>query len=252
MLRARTGLTLATYARTGFFELVWVALLVIPLLVATRALVAPGGEVARRHTALALPTVALVGAILVSAAGRLRLYVHYFGLTTDRFYPAVFMIWLGFVLVWLAVTAIRGWGRPFVAGTVISGLATLAALNVANPDVLIARMNLQRAQPGAEHEERGVDVAYLATLGGEVAPIAVTATLAPPKQTSADSVAAHCTAARTLLDKWGPSSGRAREQEKPAAWRYASAGERLGVRTVAANAPALRKMLREGCPRVQR
>ena len=54
-LRARTGLTVSTYARQGFFEMLWVAMLVIPLLVATRAALKPGRELERRHTMLSIP-----------------------------------------------------------------------------------------------------------------------------------------------------------------------------------------------------
>src|SRR5450830_1754644 len=144
-LRARTGLTASAYARQGFFEMLWVVLLVVPLLVATRAALRPGRALERRHTALSIPVIALLGAILLSAAMRMKLYVHYFGLTTERLYPLVFMGWLGIVLVWLALTVLRGRGRPFIAGVALSGLAVLAALNVAAPDAFVARYNLSRA-----------------------------------------------------------------------------------------------------------
>ncbi|HEV8195868.1 MAG TPA: DUF4173 domain-containing protein, partial [Gemmatimonadales bacterium] len=127
-LRERTGLTAAEYARGGFFQMVWVAILVLAVLLATRAMLRPGRALAWRHTALSLPVVALLGAIILSAALRMQLYVRYFGLTTDRLYTLVFMGWLGVVLVWFAGTVLRGWGRPFVAGAVGSGLITLAAL----------------------------------------------------------------------------------------------------------------------------
>ena len=94
---------------------------------------------------LSVPVIGLLGAIIVSAVLRMRLYVHYYGMTTERFYPLVVMIWLAAVLVWLSLTVLRGWGRPFVAGTVASALATLAALNVADPDLIVARINLNRA-----------------------------------------------------------------------------------------------------------
>src|SRR5207237_6113042 len=78
-LRAQTGLTASAYARRGFFELVWVALLVCPLLVATRASLGDDAALRRRHAALALPLVGLVGAMIVSAALRMKLYVGYYG-----------------------------------------------------------------------------------------------------------------------------------------------------------------------------
>ena len=76
---------------------------------------------ARRHTLLSLPVVALLGAIIVSAALRMKMYVHYYGLTTDRLYPLVFMAWLAIVLAVARSDRAARWGRPFVAGAVISG-----------------------------------------------------------------------------------------------------------------------------------
>ncbi|MFL5605286.1 MAG: DUF4153 domain-containing protein, partial [Gemmatimonadaceae bacterium] len=93
-LHARTGLTAAAYAREGFFQMLVVVLLVVPVLLGTRAALQADRAVARRHSALALPVVALLGLIIVSAMLRMKLYVHYYGLTTDRFYPLVLMGWL--------------------------------------------------------------------------------------------------------------------------------------------------------------
>ena len=94
-LRATTGLTAAEYARRGFFQMVWVVALVVPLLLvdargaARRSARSPGDTRCSRF-----PIVGLLGAIIVSAALRMRLYVHYYGLTTDRLYTLVFMGWL--------------------------------------------------------------------------------------------------------------------------------------------------------------
>ena len=125
--------------------MVLVVVLVVPVLVGTRAALRPGRELARRHTLLSLPVIVLLGAIIVSAMLRMKMYTHYYGLTTDRVYPLVFMLWLAVVIVWLAITVLRDWGRPFIAGTVISGLGTLLALNVADPDAIVARSNIARA-----------------------------------------------------------------------------------------------------------
>jgi hypothetical protein len=67
----------------------------------------------------------------------MRLYVHYYGLTTDRLYTLVFMGWLSAVLLWLTVTVLRGWGRPFVAGAVLSGWPRSPPSNLVAPDVIV-------------------------------------------------------------------------------------------------------------------
>ncbi len=76
-LRERTGLTVASYARQGFFQLVFVVALVLPVLLATRAGLPPRSKTAKRHTALSLPLIALLGATMISAVARMKLYVHY-------------------------------------------------------------------------------------------------------------------------------------------------------------------------------
>jgi hypothetical protein len=254
-LQERTGLTAAQYARQGFFQMVWVVLLVVPLLLGTRAALRPGRELERRHTALALPLLALLGAMIVSAMSRMRLYVQYYGLTTDRFYPMVFMAWLAVVLVWLALTVLRGKGRAFAAGSVVTGLVTLAALNVAVPEVIVARANLARARLGSTSATPQLDVAYLAQLDGEAAPYAVAAVLAPPASAPGSAErsagdAARCQAATVLLRRWQRRSEReARLEAEGAAWRQWNRGEAIARDAVGARTASIRTVKHETCPR---
>jgi hypothetical protein len=252
-LRARTGLTAASYARQGFFQMLLVVALVVPLLVATRAMLRPGRALARRHTMLSLPVTALLGAIVVSALFRMKLYVGYYGLSIDRFYPLVFMAWLGVVLVWLALTVLRGWGRPFIGGVVITGLTTLAALNVAAPDRIVARFNIGRAPHDTSEAAREIDLAYLSQLGGEAAGLVTNAVLADRREASgpADTTidAQRCAAATRLLRRWGPiSSARERRITNPA-WRSWNAGEAAAVRVVGARGMELRALAHASCAR---
>jgi hypothetical protein len=264
-LRQRTGLTVAAYARTGFFQLVWVVLLVVPLLLATRAALNDDPAVTRRHTLLAAPIVALVGTIVLSAASRLRLYVNYYGLTTDRLYALVFMAWLGLVVVWLAITVLRGKGRPFVAGAALSGLVTLAGLNVANPDGIVARVNTSRSvttlrvtevRPGITRDEPSIDLLYLATLSGDATDLAVQAVLAEPRSPAGTPLRAvddstRCMAARLLLAQWGPSSRRAKYYDEAGSWRRANAGERAGLHAVSGHVRQLYEVERSACVQVR-
>ena len=249
-LRARTGLTAAEYARQGFFQMVATVALVVPLLVATRALLAPGARLAQRYLMLAMPIVAMLGLILVSAALRLRMYVEYYGLTEDRLYALVFMLWLGVVLAWMAATVLRGWWRPFLAGVAISAFSTLVGLNVAAPDRIVARVNLGRA--ASTVVSRGVDVRYLSQLSGDAVPLAVQAVLSdaqPPTESGSIDRGGRCAAAKTLLARWGATSPRARGREQPWAWRTWNAGEARAIAVVRANATALRQVARDACRR---
>jgi hypothetical protein len=256
-LRARTGLTAAEYARHGFFQMVWIVTLVVPIIVGTRAAVGSDRVVARRHTALSIPLVALLGAIIVSAMLRLRMYVHYYGLTTERFYPMVFMLWLATVVVWLAATVLRGWGRPFVAGTVISGLATLAVLNVVDPDAIVARVDVDRAAVPASMVATELDLSHLAQLRGagvEIATRAILRSVALPDGSRSlgsgqrtQQPSDRCVAARTLVDRFG-SRSRAHDRAVGAgAWRFWNRDDRRALDIVAKNEAALLGVVNASC-----
>jgi hypothetical protein len=242
-LRERTGLTVAAYARSGFFQTVWVVALVIPVLVGSRSMLLPGHALARRHTILSLPIVALLAATVVSATLRLKLYVQFYGLTTERLYPLVFLGWLALVLGWMCVTVLRERPRDFVAGAAISGLTMLAALNIVNPDRLVARVDLARAA----HEAPGMaplDLVHLASLSGDAAPLAAHAVIAAPP-TAAD----RCTAAQTLVRRWGAGAGLRTRDDRPASWRYWNAGERYAQDAMLSYDGALRDVIHAACAR---
>ena len=249
-LRARTGLTAAEYARHGFFEMVWVVALVVPLLVFTRAALVPGRATARRHTLLSLPLLALLAGIILSAAARMKLYVHYYGLTVDRFYPLVFMGWLIAVLAWFAMTVLRDRGRAFIAGAAISAFSVLIALNVVAPDALVARFNAGRVQNG--EAPLGADLHHMSALSGEAIDIALPAILAPPHfaagvhEREVEDLA-RCEAAWALLHRWGPGSPAAERAEGDAAWRTWNSGEQRAIGAVSANYVALVKVKASAC-----
>lgn len=187
---ATTGLTVAEYARRGFFELVTVAVLVLPLILATGAAI-DDGRVARRHQLLSLALLVLLAAIIASALLRMRLYVGHFGLTEDRLYATALVAWLAVVSLAMSFTVLRGRAQAFAAITLISGFATLGALNVLNPDRLVAQVNLARASKGEE-----VDYDYLARLGGDAMPTVVPAFLRAAPSPEA------CKAATSLRTRW--------------------------------------------------
>jgi hypothetical protein len=178
---ARTGFTYSEYARRGFFELVTVATLVLGLILLmdwlTRFVTGRGRlTINLLHGGL----VALTLVILASALFRMRLYQQEFGLTELRFYTTAFMIWLGIVLAWLAITVLRVRApagdnpgrRWFAFGALVASLALVVALDLINPDALIARTNLARAAAGVGQP---LDAEYLAwTLSADAVPASVT------------------------------------------------------------------------------
>jgi hypothetical protein len=157
-----TGLTYAEYARRGFFELVAVAALAVPVVLAADSL----ARSRRLFRILTVALVALLAVVMASAVERMRLYTEVYGLTQLRLYTLVFMLWLAAVLAWMLVTVLRDRHSWFMPGALVAGFATVAALNVANPDALIARTNLDR------HVEDGkrLDVGYLSQLSADATP----------------------------------------------------------------------------------
>lgn len=251
-LQARTGLTAAAYARQGFFQMVWVVTLVVPIILGTRVALGPGRALARRHTMLSLPVVGLLGAIIVSALLRMKMYVHYYGLTTERLYPTVFMLWLATVVVWLAVTVLRDWGRPFIGGAVISGMAFLLGLNIADPDAIVARTNVARAdRPGATSDQ-ALDLVHLASLRGGGTAIAADAVLradvGSSLATTPNSPAAQrCLASRLLLDRWDQKRPAYRRMKTTGGWRYWNHDDDAAFLAIAMRRGDLERFANEGC-----
>ncbi|HEU5050897.1 MAG TPA: DUF4173 domain-containing protein, partial [Gemmatimonadales bacterium] len=197
-----TGLGYAEYARRGFFELTCVAGLLLPLLLGAQALIpAPDARTLRLYRRLAVLLVVLLGVMMVSAGARMRLYIQYYGISTDRLYATAFMIWLAIVFVWLIFTVLRSRPRTFAAGLVVSGLVVLFTLNLLNPDALVARANLARGDAGGTRTA-GTDLRYVASLGGDAVPLLVAVLTAPADLGAAAAVTDRCAAADALLDRW--------------------------------------------------
>jgi len=229
-VEATAGLTLATYARRGFFELVAVAGLVLLLLLVVSA-ASPRGAGRWVFRSLAALLLALVMLVIASAALRLRMYVAEFGLTTSRFYGAAFMAWLAASLLWFGATVVRGRPRRFAAGGVVAGLVVAFGLAAANPDAVIARTNLARAA------DRPVDVGYLSDLSADAVPtlLAGITGMAPEDR---------CAAARSILARWSDEDNRPSSRGD---WRRWNAASARADRLVAVAETRVRPLL-EDCP----
>ncbi len=166
LVRGLTGMSYAEYARRGFFELVTVAALSLPLLLlADWSLDQRDPARVRRFRWLAILMLLLLDVMLASALLRMRLYTAEYGLTELRFYTTAFMGWLVLVFGWFVATVLRGRRERFGTGALVAGWLVLAALNLANPDAVIAGVNLARAADG-----RPLDVAYAAQLSADALP----------------------------------------------------------------------------------
>ena len=218
--------TFSAYARRGFFELVTVAGLVLPLLlVADWVLRRERPRDERTFRVLAGAQVALLFVMMASALHRMRLYQDAYGLTELRLYTTVFMLWLGVVFGWFAWTVLRGRRERFAWGALTTALEALVLLHVVNPDAMIVRVNAARADAPLRF-----DAAYAASLSADaVPPLAAALTDVRPE--------IRCLAAERLLDRWHAAD---------ADWRSWSIARARARSAVARHRSELRAM--SGCP----
>ncbi len=164
-----SGLTLASYARKGFFELVVVtAMAIAVLLTLNRHFKPEGNNQQRAFKSLAGIQIGMLLLLLVSAAQRMWLYTQSYGLTELRLYTSAFMVWIACVLIWFIWTVLRGEAYRFASGAVQAGFGVVLGLFVVNPDALIARTNIARAMNG----ER-LDTHYLNSLSADAVPVLI-------------------------------------------------------------------------------
>jgi len=173
------GFTYSEYARRGFGELVWVAVISLLLFLGLTSLSKRTSAVQKRiFSFLGVLLVALVAVILVSAYQRLVLYETAYGFTRLRTYTHVFMIWLGVLL--LATMLLELFSRPRAFGLTALAVAagfvlTLAVMNV---DGFIVNQNVTRSEDNFVISTSGeqlsnskqLDMAYLDSLSDDAVP----------------------------------------------------------------------------------
>jgi len=163
------GFTYAEYARRGFGELVFVALISLGLFLGLSAITRRAERGQRRtFSTLGILLVGLVAVILVSAFQRLLLYEAVYGFTRLRTYTHVFMVWVGVLLLVTMALEVVGRQRYFALAAVLSVLGFGLSLNAINVDAWIARQNIARAVGGEE-----LDASYLVSLSHDAVPAMV-------------------------------------------------------------------------------
>lgn len=217
LVEVTPGLTYSAYARRGFFELLAVAALALPLLLVAHWLL---GREARAHEpvfrALAGTQILLLFIIMLSAVQRLRLYQSEYGLTAQRLYPTAFMGWLAVVFIWFVLTVLRGQRERFAFGAMVAGYVLIGVLHFLNPDALIVRVNDARAAAGHSFDAR-----YATSLSADAVPALVAAL---PDLNPQD----RCVVADRLLKRWSPpehADWRAWSLARTKAWRAVQESE---------------------------
>lgn len=157
------GVTYAEYAREGFFQLVVVTALTVAVIAAAMRIVGAIDD-SRRHAVfngLCWLLVALTLVILASALKRIGLYEDAYGLTRARFVSHGFALWLGGVLVLVAIQIQRRQQGLVLGGSVALAILALIVFNAVNPDARIAEYNLDRDR---------IDFGYIVELSPDAMP----------------------------------------------------------------------------------
>ncbi len=159
-----TGLTVAEYARSGFFQLLAAAAFTLGVLMFGKRHAVVGAQ--RVLAWFGLTTVALTLSTVAIAVRRLLLYEQAFGLTMLRLYTIIFALWIGVVFVLTGFYLVNRLRPEHLTAVLASAFFTLLAVNIVNPEALVAERNISRFSSG-QH----VDVRYLVDeLGPDAVP----------------------------------------------------------------------------------
>ncbi|MCB1649159.1 MAG: DUF4173 domain-containing protein [Pseudomonadales bacterium] len=224
LIQHSAGLTVAEYARRGFFEMVIASALSLIILVA----VARSDCNPRVFRPLGAILLACVAIMLISAAQRMALYVTEFGLSLDRMAAIAVMIWLAGVLLLFTGTLLMGRQRDFAAGVTLAGVFVVLLWALLNPAAIVARVNLDRTL----QDQQPLDTAYLQWMGTDAVPTLMNRFELLPQD------------AQCQLMPW------LRQYELPYRedWRWWSASRAAATKAVQKNAPEL-DTIAESCGR---
>jgi Domain of unknown function (DUF4173) len=211
----RAGLTYANYARSGFFQLVTVVMIIVATLLYFRPAITNGGGRLRLLTVVtATGTIAMAAVAVV----RLQTYRSIFGLTMLRFGTTVFATWLGVVVFLVAVALAQPrLYRHLGVAALLSAYAAVAYGNWANPEAMIARENIARIDwtTGTTRSPTGAefDVNYLSSLSDDAVPALVIRLETLPPEQAAALTDRLCNVPQRLDGGWSWNRSRAEAYE---------------------------------------
>jgi hypothetical protein len=198
-----TGLTYAEYVHQGFGQLTAATLLTlatVALAVRKAPQRTPRERLVLRGVLGALCLLTLV--VVASALHRMDLYQQAYGFTVLRVLVDGFELWLGLLVVLVAVAGVRlsGWWLPRAA--LLSAALLLLVAGLASPQAWVAQRNIDRYAATGR-----LDVAYLASLGPDAAPTVVAGL---PADVAACIVSSHGLPSQEDLLAWNLGRSRAR------------------------------------------
>ncbi|MFG3600831.1 DUF4153 domain-containing protein [Micromonospora chersina] len=160
------GLSYSEYARSGFWQLLFVTLLTLAVLGGVSRW-ASRERPAERHLLRVLLGLlsALSVVIVVSALSRMWTYQKVYSFTGERIFVMAFELLLGAVFLMILAAGVRWQGRWIPGTTVALAVAMLLGLAVLNPEDYAAKRNILR------YERTGkIDAWYLRALSADATP----------------------------------------------------------------------------------
>ncbi|MBW7573460.1 DUF4153 domain-containing protein [Caproiciproducens faecalis] len=155
--QGQNGLTLAEFARRGFFELCKVVMINFAVIAVSSVLIRLEGEESRLmrviHVILSVETLLLIA----SALSKMVLYITRYGLTPKRVYTSWFMVVLAVIFVLIILSRFRK--INLARGVVLTCAVSFLLLCYSNIDGRIVKYNIDRYQSGTL-ESVDVDILY--------------------------------------------------------------------------------------------
>ncbi|MGW5670887.1 DUF4153 domain-containing protein, partial [Micromonospora sp. NPDC003776] len=160
------GLSYSEYARSGFWQLLFVTLLTLAVLGGVSRWASRERSAERTVLRVLLGLLsALSVVIVVSALSRMWTYQKVYSFTGERIFVMAFELLLGAVFLMILAAGVRWQGRWIPGTTVALAVAMLLGLAVLNPEDYAARRNIVR------YEQAGkIDAWYLRALSADATP----------------------------------------------------------------------------------
>ena len=170
------GMTYAEYARRGFFQLLFVCILNLIVVLVTKKYIVRS----RFLDIILLIICACTYIMIASSAIRMVMYIRAYNLTYDRVAVLATLLTLALLLAGVIIYVI--WEKfPVMRFTIVVVCVLYSVFSFANPDRVIASYNLHHL--GAESNDK--DLNYISTLSEDAAP-AIAQYVEEQKQQGAD------------------------------------------------------------------
>jgi hypothetical protein len=163
------GVTFAEYARSGFWQLLWVAVLTLGVIAGVAHFAVKKTAREQLWLRVLLGSLAVLTLVIVaSALSRMWFYQQAYGWTVLRLLVASCEIWLAVVYLMViagGITLRANWLPKAIVGTGAAFLLTVMAIN---PERVVADYNVSRFEATQK-----IDTGYLATLSEDAVPALV-------------------------------------------------------------------------------